>query len=111
MRLHPENETRLLSLHVADTQVQTKAVLFALAQDPREKADLSSWKALQIWLAGSEHRVVIPFATQLAELIPPVSVRLRRDFGAVLALVKAHAILHQMSRQHDAEGGNRCDIG
>jgi hypothetical protein len=36
--------------------------------------------------------------------VPPVSVRLRRDFAAVLALVKAHAILHQMSRQHDAEG-------
>jgi len=46
--LHPENETRLLSLHVADTQTQTKAVLFALAQNPREHGDLTSWKALQI---------------------------------------------------------------
>jgi hypothetical protein len=104
VRLHPENETRLLSFHVADTQAQTKAVLFALAQNRREHEDLTSWKALQIWLEHSEHRVVIPFATQLAELVPPVSVRLRRDFGAVLALLKAHAILHQMSRQHDAEG-------
>ncbi len=104
VRLHPENETRLLSLHVADTQTQTKAVLLALAQNPREQGDLTSWKALQIWLEHSEHRVVIPFAIQLAELVPAVSVRLRRDFGAVLALVKAHAILHQMSRQRDAEG-------
>ncbi len=104
VRLHPENETRLLSVHVADTQIQTKAVLLALAQNPRRYEDLTSWKALQIWLEQSEHRVVIPFATQLAELVPPVSVRLRRDFGAVLALVKAHTILHQMSRQRDPEG-------
>lgn len=104
VRLHPENETRLLSVHVADTQAQTKAVLLAIAQNPRDQGDLTSWKALQIWLEHSEHRVDIPFATLLAELMAPVSVRLRRDFGTVLALVKAHAILHQMSRQRDAEG-------
>jgi MarR family protein len=31
-------------------------------------------------------------------------VRLRRDFGAVLNLVKAHAILHQASREKDSDG-------
>jgi hypothetical protein len=33
IRLHPENETRLLSLTVTDTPAQTRAVLAALAQD------------------------------------------------------------------------------
>ena len=104
VRLHPENETRLLSLHVADTQIQTRAVLLALTQEPQGQEDLPSWKALQIWIEHGEHRVAIPFSQWLAELTPPISVRLRRDFGAVLALVKAHAILHQKSRGRDKEG-------
>jgi DNA-binding transcriptional ArsR family regulator len=33
-----------------------------------------------------------------------VAVRLRRDFGALLNLIRAHALLHQASRDRDAEG-------
>jgi DNA invertase Pin-like site-specific DNA recombinase len=40
----------------------------------------------------------------LAEWIPPVAVRLRRDFGQLLALIRTHAILHQASRERDPEG-------
>ena len=104
VKLHPENETRLLSLHVEDTQEQTRAVMLAMAAGARECEDLDSWKALQVWLQHKEHRVHIPFARRLAELTQPVSVRLRRDFGAVLALIMGHAILHQCSRMHDESG-------
>ena len=41
---------------------------------------------------------------QLAELVPPVAVRLRRDFRAVLDLVKSRAVLHQVSRERDEAG-------
>ena len=37
-------------------------------------------------------------------MIPPVAVRLRRDFGAVLNLIRAHAVLHQETRQRDGHG-------
>jgi hypothetical protein len=103
-RLHPENETRLLSLHVADTREQTQAVLLAIAEGVSERVDLGPWIALQEWLQRAEHRVIVPFARQLAEKVQPISVRLRRDFTAVLALVKAHAILHQVTRERDAGG-------
>jgi hypothetical protein len=33
-----------------------------------------------------------------------VAVRLRRDFSVILSLIKAHAILHQATRERDAEG-------
>jgi hypothetical protein len=33
-----------------------------------------------------------------------VAVRLRRDFGALLALISAHAVLHQASRERDGDG-------
>ena len=44
----------------------------------------------------------MPFARTLAEAIPPVAVRLRRDFATVVALIRAHALLHQMRRERDA---------
>jgi hypothetical protein len=59
---------------------------------------------LQIWLSEAEHRIVIPYARKLAELVPPVAVRLRRDFRAVLSLIRSHALLHQASRERDEAG-------
>jgi hypothetical protein len=59
---------------------------------------------LQVWLAANERDVTIPYAEVLAGLIPPVAVRLRRDFRAVLALIRAHALLHQTSRARDRYG-------
>jgi DNA-binding transcriptional ArsR family regulator len=105
VKLHQENETRLLSLTVTDTQDQTRAVMAALAEEVDEAAaDLATWLALQVWLEGAEHRVSIPYAMILADLIPPVAVRLRRDFGALLNLIRAHALLHQATRERDGEG-------
>jgi len=77
----------------------------ALAVEAGEAgANFEPWHALQIWLESAEHRVSIPYAKILADLIPPVAVRLRRDFGALLNLIRAHALLHQASREKDAEG-------
>jgi len=105
VKLHPENETRLLSLTVTDTEAQTRAVMAALAEEAGEAGpNFEPWYALQVWLESAEHRVWIPYAKILAELIPPVAVRLRRDFGALLNLIRAHALLHLASRNRDTEG-------
>jgi len=105
VKLHPENETRLLSLTVSDTQAQTQAVMAALADEVGKAVpDLEVWHALQVWLASAEHRVSVPYAKKLAKLVPPVAVRLRRDFGAVLNLIRAHALLHQATRERNTEG-------
>jgi hypothetical protein len=77
----------------------------ALAEEASEAGPNSEpWHALQLWLECAEHRVSIPYAKILADLIPPVAVRLRRDFGALLNLIRAHALLHQATRERDAEG-------
>src|SRR5215208_4504462 len=105
VKLHPENETRLLSLTVTDTQEQTRAVMAALAEEPGEaRPNFEPWHALQVWLERAEHRVSVPYARILADLTPPVAVRLRRDFEALLNLIRAHALLHQASRDRDAKG-------
>ena len=99
--LHPENETRLLSISVNDTQAQTHKILLAMANEAPVEFEVGPWHALQKWLEKAEHRVTIPFATALAHKVPPVAVRLRRDFGAILNLIRAHAILHQVIRERD----------
>ncbi len=104
--LHPENETRLLSVPANDTPEQTKQVIMMLACEGGLSDDdrLDVWHQLQGWLERQDNRVVIPFAAEIAELVPPVAVRLRRDFATVLNLVKAHAILHQATRDRDERG-------
>ncbi len=102
--LHPENETRLLSVPMGESPQQTKRIMQALALGGGAEVDLAPWLALQAWLERAEHRVVIPYAQALAELIPPVATRLRRDFGLLLTLIQTHAILHQRQRDWDTEG-------
>src|ERR671910_1755341 len=106
VKLHPENETRLLSLTVTDTQEQTRGVLSMLAREEEEEADFEPWHALQRWLESpsAARSVTIPYAEALANLVPPLAVRLRRDFGALLSLIRAHAILHQATRECDDRG-------
>lgn len=101
VRLHPENETRLLSIPVVDTPEQTRKILLALADERDEAPERANWHALQEWLETGECLVTIPFSRALAEAMAPVAVRLRRDFGTVLSLVSAHALLHQATRQRD----------
>jgi hypothetical protein len=106
-KLHPENETRLLSLGVIDTQDQTKAVMQAIAAENTAKANAvkyAPWRALQTWLATGDRQVVVPFGDALASLIPPVAVRLRRDFKLLLTLIRAHALLHRETRERDDAG-------
>ncbi len=104
--LHPENETRLLSLTVTDTPAQTRNILLAMVEDEQEDVDLSRWLAFQDYLVFCDNRVAIPYSKLLAENIPQSSmaVRLRRDFRQVLSLIKAHAVLHQEMRQRDEDG-------
>jgi hypothetical protein len=99
VRLHPENETRLLSLTVNDSPAQTKAVLLAHASGAGRGGNVEPWHELQEWLAAGPTTVEVPYARTLAEAVPPVAVRLRRDFATVLSLIRAHALLHRATRE------------
>jgi hypothetical protein len=105
--LHPENETRMISIDVDDSEEQTHLVIAKVAElvgmnAEGAKIDLSPWQDFQRWLAAGNCKVVVPFARALAALIPPRSVRLRRDFGQILLAIKAHALLHRYHRKADA---------
>jgi len=103
--LHPENETRMLSVPSNDSKAQTAAVILASAGElKRDDADLGDWHDYQRWLAQQGRDVVIPYASCVATQIPPVAVRLRRDWNTVRSLVKAHALMHQENRGRDPGG-------
>ena len=107
--LHPENETRMLSVTVRDDTEQTRAVLMALARRAdgsiAREPNLHPWLSLQTWLElAGRLEVAVPYARALAHDTDPRAVRLRRDFGAVLSLVRTHALLHQTHRERDAKG-------
>jgi hypothetical protein len=104
--LHAENETRMLSFHVSESQEQTRAVIGDIAARAAATgegpANLSVWHNFQRWIALGPTDAVIPFAPQIAEKISPSMVRFRRDVGSLFGFIKASAILHQAQRQVDA---------
>src|SRR5262249_1268396 len=66
-KLHPENETRMLSLDIDDSEGQTKSVLQKVAQveglnHATVQVDHKPWQDFQRWLETGERRVVVPFA-------------------------------------------------
>jgi hypothetical protein len=109
-KVHAENETRILSLATDDSREQTSRVFDELAVEDRDLSDLSDWQDLQRWLAQAEHRVTLPYARELVQKIPPVAVRLRRDVGSLLALIRSHAVLHQASRGRDDQDRIIADL-
>jgi hypothetical protein len=69
----------MISLPTNDSAEQTKAVLRQVSSTV-DNLDLAERHQLQDWVATAERQVVISFAMYLANTIPPVAVRLRRDF-------------------------------
>ena len=107
--LHPENETRMISITVRDDTEQTRGIIKSLGTKANGKSsmqpDPAPWHALQRWLelAGVK-QVNISFAETLADMTNPAAVRVRRDFGTILNLIRAHAILNQSKRNLDQDG-------
>jgi len=108
--LHHENETRLLSLTVDESEDQTRAVMAKIAWRrnqlvPPEPPDLAPWHALFHWLKHhGEHRVYIPYAGYLSGSAAASAIRMRRDFSVLLGMIEASAVLHQASRKRDGYG-------
>lgn len=96
--------TRVLSLTVADDEELTRQVMLAAARDQPEGVDLDPFHSVQRYIGTGPTRVLVPFAERLANETDVRAVRMRRDFPAVLALTRAHALLHQESRELDGEG-------
>jgi hypothetical protein len=113
--LDPQMATRVLEVPISDDATQTRKILLAHAaramDHPTISLDLGAFHAAQQWLqVAGEHRVVVPFASVLAELVPDQAVRMRRDFRQLLTCIQTMALLHQCQRVRRADGSIEASI-
>jgi hypothetical protein len=105
--LHPEDESRMISVQIQESAEQIRAALFSQAKrssGSRYEIDYCPWHALHEYCETIEGPVVVPYAEELAAVLPTSHFRVQRDFPKVLSLIKAHALMHSCTRELDAEG-------
>jgi hypothetical protein len=102
-----EDLNRMLQLYMDDSEQQNREVMVATGRryDPASvDADLEQVKvrhhAFQACL--QTHRVVIPYWEKIARGLPAKTTRSRRLVQQVFSVVEATTLLHQHSRQRDA---------
>jgi hypothetical protein len=113
-QLFDENETRVFSLYMDETEEQTKQICrdisgrFTLDRKLVSDEELQAWANIQRVL--EPYHVHIPFAGWLAENIPTDKVRIRRDFERIMAFISASALLHQYQRETREKDGRKYVI-
>lgn len=106
-RIDYELGTRMISVSIDDSPAVTAEILkieALAAMETIEDPDLESFQAFDRLLEIERRPVVVPFASRLAELTDPRAVRMRRDFAALLGLVKTHALIHNRHRESGPDG-------
>lgn len=93
-----EDLNRCVLIHTDETESQTRRIMRAeavKAGGPDQDA-LNRQHAIQRLL--KPHNVLIPFAGDLANLLPAERVECRRAFGHIKSCISASALLHQFQR-------------
>jgi hypothetical protein len=104
-RLHPENETRLITLAVDESEKQTRSIMKSIAakyKNGRHEIDFAPWINGQRILQPVD--VEIPYAEFLTDNLPTKPLRIRRDCRKLLSLIAASAVLHQFQRERTEDG-------
>jgi len=108
IRLFHENNTRVLPIYVDESEEQTRRIVERQLQTAKGE-DVSSKEREHILEAWHDairllepEEVVIPYADRIQ--VPTSSVRIRRDIGKVLDVVRIIAWLHQHRRERDEQG-------
>jgi hypothetical protein len=105
--LHPEDESRMLSVTMRESPEQILAALMAQASGTGKRVeplDTGSWFTLYESVKSGPKEVAIPFAGKIAKRLPTTHDRIKRDFPQVLSLIKVHALLHSCTRDRSGDG-------
>lgn len=97
--VHNENETRLFSLYVDESEQQTKHIIKTQSKPINKSVIFEKnrvFQALQLML--KPYPVYIPYAEYLADNFPTTKVRARRDYPRFLKLIESCCLLHQGQR-------------
>lgn len=102
--LHAEDETRLLSLYVDQSPEQIRRALMKnMHAGPTKPSEdtLAKWHAFHQYVCNGMQEVSIPFLETLLSRLPTSHSRVLRDAPKVLSLIRAHALIHQLSRRKE----------
>lgn len=107
--LDSEIETRMMSVWLDESPEHSQKIVQSIAEQKESEAqsdqDVSDWYAYAEWLRlGGPYRVVIPFATKVAEHVPTKSVRVRRDINSLFATIEASAVANRLHRDATETG-------
>ncbi len=106
--LHPENETRVFPIYIDESEEQTRRIVESqllrasgegLGAEEREEI-LETWRDAVRLLEPAE--VVIPYARRIS--MPSDQIRIRRDVGRLLDVIRVVSWLHQHRRDQDPLG-------
>jgi hypothetical protein len=102
LKIHEENQTRMLRFDLRDDPVRTKEVLKAKAEVGYTLEE--DWVLFQQYLEQQTVDVHIPFEDDIAENMSPYAGRVLRDKSKVMTFIMVHAFLHQEHRVKDKDG-------
>ena len=110
--LHPEDESRMLSLSMPESADQTRLALLSMAKGVTERyeVDFERWFALDKITSEGCTEVAIPFAEQIAMQLPVTHHRVQRDFPQLLSLISSHALLHKCIRPRADDGAIMANL-
>ena len=106
-RIHNENETRNLSLYPDESVAQTERTFEITDAKYRgvaalSKDEIKKWQNVQKVL--KPYKVLIPFVEELRNTFPKEPIRVRRDYGKLLALISVITLVHQEQRPKEKIG-------
>lgn len=101
-RIHDENETRNISIFPDETSEQTLRTFEVTdskyrGDHPVSKEEIKKWKIMQKLL--KPYPVLIPYVEEIRKKFPVKPIRVRRDYGKLLAFIAIITILHQQQRE------------
>lgn len=100
-KMYWEDETRMVTFYVDQSTDQIDRAIMAFAEKPPKPsdADISAWHAVHEFVCSGNLEVIIPYRKELLTLMPRSRHRVLRDIPKVLALIRAHTLLQQCTRQ------------
>jgi hypothetical protein len=98
--LHLEDESRFLSVQMDESPERIREALRGqlIQLKGKPESDLSEWHRLHDYVCSGSFDVSIPYGEHLIERLPTSHFRVMRDFPKLLALIRAHALMHQCTR-------------
>ncbi len=106
--IHPENETRCFSFYGDNSEEQTLNTFemtdakYRGIQEISEK-ELIKFRNIQKIIKA--YPVLIPYVEEIRKKFPRKVIRVRRDYGRLLALIEVITVLYQFQRQKEEKHG------